>query len=149
MASDVNVNLQATLTSACRRHQGLREGDLNEKSRSLGSLPIRILHWPVTPCSWVSKEGTRRYHFEVLSNKGFWEDNMIQDIWESSELFLPNSISIFFFTWNIVNLQCCVCFKYTAKWFSYTYIHIYMYGKESEKEYIHIYVYPFSDSFPL
>ena len=37
----------------------------------------------------------------------------------------------FFFNWSIVNLQCCVSFKCTAKGFSYTYI------------------YSFSDSFPL
>ena len=41
----------------------------------------------------------------------------------------------FFLNWSIVDLQCCVSFRYTAKWFSYTYIYIY----------IHI----FSDSFPL
>ena len=105
---------------------------------SLGSPPIRILHCPITPCLWVSKKGARRYHIEVLSNKGFWEDNMIQDVWESSELFLPNSISIFFFTWNIVNLQCCVCFKYTANWFSYTYIYICM---EKNLKRISIYMY--------
>ena len=28
-----------------------------------------------------------------------------------------------FFYWSIVILQCCVNFCYTAKWFSYTYIH--------------------------
>ena len=35
--------------------------------------------------------------------------------------------------WSIVKLQCCVSFRYTAKWFSYT----------------HKYVYSFSDSVPL
>ena len=37
----------------------------------------------------------------------------------------------FFFNWNIVGLQCCVSFRYTAKWFNCTYIFI------------------FSDCFPL
>ena len=33
--------------------------------------------------------------------------------------------SFFFLNWDIVDLQCCVSFGCTAKWFSYTYIHIY------------------------
>ena len=28
-----------------------------------------------------------------------------------------------FLDWSIVNLQCCVSFRSTAKWFSFTYIH--------------------------
>ena len=48
-----------------------------------------------------------------------------------------------FFNWTIVDLQCCVSFRCTAKWFSYTYIHIYSFM------YTNIYIYSFSDSFPL
>ena len=29
-----------------------------------------------------------------------------------------------FLSWSIVDLQCCVSFRYTAKWFGYTYTHI-------------------------
>ena len=29
-----------------------------------------------------------------------------------------------FLSWSIVNLQCCVSFRYTAKWFCYTYTHL-------------------------
>ena len=29
-----------------------------------------------------------------------------------------------FLNWSIVNLQCCVSFRYTAKWISYTYMYI-------------------------
>ena len=34
---------------------------------------------------------------------------------------------ILFFNWSIVDLQCCVNFCHTAKWFSYAYIYILFY----------------------
>ena len=40
---------------------------------------------------------------------------------------------IFILYWSIVDLKCCVSFRYTAKWFSYTYT----------------YIHSFSDSFPI
>ena len=45
-----------------------------------------------------------------------------------------------FFYWNIVDLQCCVSFKFILKWFLYiyTHIHIYIY-KTSKGWYINIY----------
>ena len=43
----------------------------------------------------------------------------------------------FNFYWDIVVLQCCVCSRCIAKWFSYTYTDIYLY------------LYPFLHSFPL
>lgn len=36
----------------------------------------------------------------------------------------PKSWVFFFFFWSIIDLQFCVSFRYTAKWFSY--IHIYI-----------------------
>ena len=42
---------------------------------------------------------------------------------------------IFILYWGIVDLQCCVTFMNTAKWFSYTYIYIYIHS--------------FSDFFPI
>ena len=35
---------------------------------------------------------------------------------------------IFILYWGIVDLQCCVNFRYTAKWFSYTYTYIHSFS---------------------
>ena len=64
--------------------------------------------------------------------------------------------------WSIVDLQCCIHFRCTAKWFSYTYIyicvcvyiciHIYMYVCICVYIYVYICVCVYihiSDSFPL
>ena len=37
-------------------------------------------------------------------------------------------LSFFFLNWSIVDLQYCVSFRCTAKWFSYSYICIYLYS---------------------
>ena len=38
---------------------------------------------------------------------------------------ISHSSKVFFLIcWSILDLQCCINFCYTAKWFSYTYIHI-------------------------
>ena len=56
-------------------------------------------------------------------------------------LFHHVSFFIYFtLYWSIVDLQCCVSFRCSAKWFSYVYIYIYIY--------IHTHIL-FSDSFPL
>ena len=41
-------------------------------------------------------------------------------------LFAIERTFFFFLNWSLVDLQCCVCFKCTAEWFSYTYIYIYI-----------------------
>ena len=51
----------------------------------------------------------------------------LYSIWHRD--FLKNFVmSVFiFFNWNMVDLQCCISFWYTAKWFSYTYICVCVY----------------------
>ena len=44
------------------------------------------------------------------------------------------------FYWGIVDLQYCVSFRYTAKWFSYTYIHIHTHTHIYIYTHIHIYI---------
>ena len=39
-------------------------------------------------------------------------------------LCTPHCCCFFFFYWSLVDLQCCVSFRYTAKWISYTYTYI-------------------------
>ena len=55
-----------------------------------------------------------RYIFEKRSSANFFF------AWYWTNHF----ISIF---WSVVDLQCCVNFCYTAKWFGYIYIYIYIY----------------------
>ena len=56
--------------------------------------------------------------FEPADEDDDWE---WQGNWQKLDLFL------FFFNRNVVDLQCCVNFCRTAKWFSYTYIYILFY----------------------
>ena len=71
---------------------------------------------------WIKKEGMGR---------------MIWGRWlvarrERSQMCLPRGVILISsmdkdhfkkFYWSIADLQCCVSFRYIAKWFSYTYIH--------------------------
>ena len=54
---------------------------------------------------------------------------VIDPVWGSSLMFLRVLLflSHLFIHCNIVDLQCCVSFRYTAKWFSYTYTYIYFF----------------------
>ena len=74
-----------------------------------------VMFWPIFPWQWL--------------------DNYLM----KKDLFKPFSKN-----WSIVNLQCCVSFRCTAKWFSYIYIHTHIC--------IHFQILfhcTFSDSFPF
>ena len=78
-------------------------------------------------------------HLSVLMVLLFWH------LWHYLFLFLilhiHKFLSVFFFNWSIVDLQCCARFWCTEKWFSYTYKYIYSfsysfhYGLLSDTEY--------------
>ena len=50
----------------------------------------------------------------------YLENYKIASLWGSGNL----GAKVFFY-WSRADLQCCVSFRCTAKWFSYTYIYIY------------------------
>ena len=52
----------------------------------------------------------------------------------SNKVWLSECFCVFFFYWNIVDLQCHVSVRYTAQWFSYIHIHTHIY------EYMYIYM---------
>ena len=60
-------------------------------------------------------------------------------LWYGHSLFLKAN---FYFNWSIIDLQCCVSFRYTSKWVSHTHTHIYI------CIYIRIYIYIFHILFP-
>ena len=70
-------------------------------------------------CTWVYQ-----YLFD-LCFQFFWHipGSAITRSYSRLTLFQP---SIFY--WSIINLQCCISFKYTPKWFSYLYaLYIYIF----------------------
>ena len=69
--------------------------------------------------SWASGSPIYMKHIQ----RGFTQGVAPQKPSSSAVLLvLWVSYSFFFFNWSIVSLQHCVSFRYTAKWFSYTYI---------------------------
>ena len=74
--------------------------------------------------------------FWSILNSGTTTTFTKTQIWQGSSQLIKNPsrpgpmsifLSFFFlknFYWSIVDLQCCVSFRYTAKWISYTYTYI-------------------------
>ena len=75
---------------------------------------------------WCSKSiapgiKAQRMVHRILESRG-WGVIMESSIFRQRFFFFFRLFICFY--WAIVNLQCCVSFKCTAKWFSYTYIYI-------------------------
>ena len=94
---------------------------------------------PLTPTAtshttWCSGRGRRRtvscmnwiIASKVSAGRGGGRDRFYAHL----ICFCPPTWDTFFlfFNWSIVDSQCCVCFRYTAKWFSYMYMHILFYS---------------------
>ena len=60
-----------------------------------------------------------------VNNKSFHCSNMAFRFINCNEKKEGALNLIFIWYWNIVYLQCCISFRYAAKWFSYTYIHLF------------------------
>ena len=52
------------------------------------------------------------------------------EYWKLSFPMIPElHLQVFrknYFSWSLVDIQCCISFRYTAKWFSFIYIYIYI-----------------------
>ena len=53
--------------------------------------------------------------------------NHLSQFWQSISFCMHLLLFLFLIYWSKVDLQCYVSFRYTAKWFSYTYIYIYFF----------------------
>ena len=82
-------------------------------------LPIRI--WRLLVLSWGSVDVDWARDEPWNDGHPSWGGNCI--LWETqgqmTQLTIPDCLFINFY-WSIVDLQCCVGFRYTAKWFNYT-----------------------------
>ena len=89
----------------------------------LGFLTLLMIAW----CFWVIWEGQVSCRWDWRLGK--WK--FVSYIFSSTPWYPSCSMLLFFFllnyffNWIIVDLQCCVSFRYTAKWFSYTYIYLF------------------------
>ena len=100
----------------------------------VGKIPWRR-KWQPTPVSLPGKSHGQR-NLAGYSPWGCKELDMTE--WLHSLHFRVRlKFSTIYFYWNIVNLQCCVNFYHTAKWFSYMYVCVCV----SIYIYIHIYIF--------
>ena len=73
--------------------------------------------WAMSLRSYIFVQSCFKMIKAILIMISLWEKSpMIRTI-----LFFFKHLKIF--NWNVVSLQCCLSFRYTAKWFSYTYIY--------------------------
>ena len=63
------------------------------------------------------------YYYNFITSLGVWQDKSpTVSFFKSKLAFRVPCTSFKIFYWHIIDLQCCVSFRYIAKWFSYTYI---------------------------
>ena len=65
-------------------------------------------------------QGSNRCHSSIQSHSSHTTRSITH--WATREFQLV----FFFFNWSIVDLQCCISFRCTAKWFRYIYIYIFL-----------------------
>ena len=109
------------LGALCLNHWTAREfPDLfNLSLFVLNQLPLCLvdefqLIWQMSPnpTRWVAAEEGEERNVYLVSHILRWEGGEFSFFWN--------------FCWNIVHIQCCVSFRCTAKWISYTYIHSFL-----------------------
>ena len=120
----------------------------NMKGNWIASLPSApFSHWSMFPPRRANSDGAWREGWKVTLSWAFSSDysrlrepSKVMETMagrEASHTFVEkqavesekaHAICVqrhsprLFLNWSIIHLQCCVSFKYTAKWFSYTYI---------------------------
>lgn len=82
-------------------------GDVGKLGVNLHNAFNEESRWTQNPTLFLAKQKTKLYK----KNR--------------QTIFFPYGILIFFFFSSVVNLQCCVNFCYTAKWFSFKVIYIF------------------------
>ena len=70
-------------------------------------------------CSFCEQTVEKQGWFQALLSQGM----KVGEVWDAGPCAGSRLVLLIFFYWHIVDLQCCVSFRYTPKWISYTYTH--------------------------
>ena len=129
----VQVYIQVSIGEGWWGWVGAREMEAHQYQEQVNLSPFVTFYSNCSPslgCVSTLRVEERRCHFHFLQIYGHLfsfpsRKKLRERVLPLYKLMINNSKTIF---WNIVDLQCCVRFRCTAKWFNYTYIysHIYM-----------------------